>query len=95
LTFIDEISSQNTVCGTFCFLQNTEYKNGFSADHPAVRMFWSVFHEDLSLEDKKKFLCMWTVTTQYSASVNRHKIISVVFFVFFMQLIQFRVCLYL
>lgn len=37
-------------------LQNTEYKNGYSADHPAVRMFWSVFHEDMSLEDKKKFL---------------------------------------
>jgi len=38
-------------------LQNTEYKNGFSDDHPAVRMFWSVFHKELSLEDKKKFLC--------------------------------------
>jgi len=38
-------------------LQNTEYRNGFSADHPAVRMFWSVFHQDLTLEEKKKFLC--------------------------------------
>lgn len=37
-------------------LQNTEYKNGFSADHPVVQMFWKVFHEDLSLEDKRKFL---------------------------------------
>ena len=41
--------------------QNTEYKNGFSADHPAIRMFWSVFHEELALEDKKKFLRRSTV----------------------------------
>lgn len=39
--------------------QNTEYKNGFSATHPTIVMFWDVFHKDLSLEDKKKFLCMY------------------------------------
>jgi len=49
-----------------CLLsQNTEYKNGFSADHAAVRMFWSVFHDDLSLEDKKKFLCRLTIAAYY------------------------------
>jgi hypothetical protein len=41
-------------------VQNTEYKNGFSATHPTIVMFWDVFHKDLSLEDKKNFLCKYS-----------------------------------
>ena len=37
----------------------TEYKNGFSADHHTIKLFWEVFH-DLSHEQKKKFLLFLT-----------------------------------
>lgn len=36
--------------------KNTEYKGDYNADHPVIKMFWKVFHE-MSLEQKKKFLC--------------------------------------
>ena len=39
---------------------STQYKEGYSADHPTIVNFWSVFHNDLSLEDKKKFLLFLT-----------------------------------
>ena len=60
---VEKVLSQNCI-ECWKLLQNTEYKNGFSADDPAVRMFWSVFHEDLSLEDKKKFLRECTALLQ-------------------------------
>lgn len=36
-----------------------EYKNGYSSDHPTIKLFWEVFH-DLSHEQKKKFLLFLT-----------------------------------
>jgi len=39
--------------------RNAMYKNGYSADHPTVRLFWEVFH-DLSHEQKKMFLLYLT-----------------------------------
>ena len=39
---------------------STQYKEGYSAEHPTIVNFWSVFHNDLSLEDKKKFLLFLT-----------------------------------
>ena len=36
-----------------------EYKNGFSADHHTIKLFWEVFH-DLCHEQKKKFLLFLT-----------------------------------
>lgn len=36
-----------------------EYKNGFTADHHTIRLFWEVFH-DLDHEQKKKFLLFLT-----------------------------------
>lgn len=41
------------------FEQNTEYKNGYTANDPTIRLFWEVFHE-LTLEEKKKFLLFLT-----------------------------------
>ena len=46
-------------CTCSCFmisLQNTQYKAEYHRYHPTIKFFWDVFH-DLSLEDKKKFLC--------------------------------------
>jgi E3 ubiquitin-protein ligase HERC4 len=40
--------------------KNTVYKNGYSADHPVIRMFWDVFHKELDVEGKKKFLLFLT-----------------------------------
>ena len=34
-------------------------QNGYDAEHPTIKNFWSVFHE-LSLENKKKFLMYLT-----------------------------------
>ncbi|KAK2702701.1 hypothetical protein QYM36_018695 [Artemia franciscana] len=31
------------------------YRNGYSVDHPTIKLFWEVFH-DLQLEEKKNFL---------------------------------------
>ena len=39
---------------------HAEYKSGYSADHPTIQHFWSVFHKDLTLEDKKRFLLFLT-----------------------------------
>ena len=39
---------------------NTQYKNGYDKDHPTIKNFWSVFHHELALEDKKKFLLYLT-----------------------------------
>jgi len=39
---------------------STQYKEGYAADHPTIVNFWSVFHNDLSLEDKKNFLLFLT-----------------------------------
>ena len=36
-----------------------EYKNGFSADHHTIKLFWEVFH-DLCHEQKKRFLLFLT-----------------------------------
>uniref|UniRef100_A0A0P5J2E5 E3 ubiquitin-protein ligase HERC3 n=1 Tax=Daphnia magna TaxID=35525 RepID=A0A0P5J2E5_9CRUS len=43
----------------YALQENAEYKNGFSSDHPTIRLFWEVFHE-LSLEQKKNFLLFLT-----------------------------------
>jgi hypothetical protein len=40
----------------FHMLQNTEYKGDYHRYHQTIKHFWDVFH-DLTLEDKKKFLC--------------------------------------
>ena len=43
------------------FEEQTEYKNGYDKDSPAIKYFWEIFHE-LSEEDKKKFLLFLTGT---------------------------------
>lgn len=43
----------------YALQENAEYKNGFSSDHPTIRLFWEVFH-DMSLEQKKNFLLFLT-----------------------------------
>ncbi|XP_065584431.1 probable E3 ubiquitin-protein ligase HERC4 isoform X2 [Artemia franciscana] len=35
--------------------RSAEYRNGYSADHPTIKLFWEVFHE-LKPEEKKNFL---------------------------------------
>ena len=37
-----------------------KYKEPFSKDHPSIRLFWKVFHEKLSIAEKKKFLLFLT-----------------------------------
>jgi E3 ubiquitin-protein ligase HERC4 len=37
------------------FEKNAEYKGDYSAEHPVIKNFWSVFHE-LDIKEKKKFL---------------------------------------
>lgn len=36
------------------------FQNGYTKDHPTIQNFWSVFHNDLTEEDKKKFLLFLT-----------------------------------
>ncbi|XP_046455571.1 probable E3 ubiquitin-protein ligase HERC4 isoform X2 [Daphnia pulex] len=43
----------------YALQENAEYKNGYSFDHPTIRLFWEVFHE-MSLEQKKNFLLFLT-----------------------------------
>ncbi|XP_059098839.1 probable E3 ubiquitin-protein ligase HERC4 isoform X1 [Tigriopus californicus] len=40
--------------------KTTEYKNGYTKDHPTIQNFWSVFHNDLTEDDKRKFLLFLT-----------------------------------
>lgn len=42
------------------FEQNTEYKNGYVANDATIRMFWDVFHHELTEQEKKKFLLFLT-----------------------------------
>lgn len=42
------------------FEQHAEYKNGYTANDPTIRMFWDVFHNELSAAEKKKFLLFLT-----------------------------------
>lgn len=44
------------ICEEVVFLQSTEYKGEYWAEHPTIKLFWEVFHE-LPLEKKKQFLC--------------------------------------
>lgn len=37
-----------------------KYKDPFNKDHPTIKLFWNVFHEKLSVEEKKKFLLFLT-----------------------------------
>uniref|UniRef100_A0AAY5E8U3 HECT domain-containing protein n=1 Tax=Electrophorus electricus TaxID=8005 RepID=A0AAY5E8U3_ELEEL len=39
--------------------KSAEYKGGYWAEHPTIKLFWEVFHE-LSLEKKKQFLLFLT-----------------------------------
>ncbi|KAI8077290.1 uncharacterized protein B0P05DRAFT_579659 [Gilbertella persicaria] len=39
-----------------------EYDDGYSADHPTIRQFWSVVHHDLSNEQKKQLLLFVTAS---------------------------------
>lgn len=39
--------------------KNSEYKNEYDENHPAIKKFWKVFHS-LTLEQKKKFLLFLT-----------------------------------
>ncbi|XP_050536005.1 probable E3 ubiquitin-protein ligase HERC4 isoform X1 [Daktulosphaira vitifoliae] len=41
--------------------KNAQYKNGYTADDPTIKLFWEVFHE-LEIEHKKKFLLFLTGT---------------------------------
>ena len=37
-----------------------KYKDPFNKEHPSIKLFWKVFHEKLSIEEKKKFLLFLT-----------------------------------
>lgn len=41
--------------------KNAQYKNGYTADDPTIKLFWEVFHE-LEEDNKKKFLLFLTGT---------------------------------
>ncbi len=36
------------------------FQNGYSADHPTIVHFWQVFHEDLTEQDRRRFLLFLT-----------------------------------
>ncbi|KAI8984062.1 hypothetical protein BDF20DRAFT_833600 [Mycotypha africana] len=40
----------------------TEYDDGYSADHPTIRQFWSIVHHNLTHEQKKQLLLFVTAS---------------------------------
>ena len=49
-----DIDQQLFTCGVYS-QQYTEYRNGYSKDHPVIVNFWEVF-EEFTEEHNKKFL---------------------------------------
>jgi E3 ubiquitin-protein ligase HERC4 len=42
------------------FEHHAEYKNGYTSNDATIRMFWDVFHNELTAAEKKKFLLFLT-----------------------------------
>ncbi len=40
--------------------ESCSYKNGYTPEHPTIVNFWSVFHEELTEEQRKMFLMFLT-----------------------------------
>jgi hypothetical protein len=75
----------------YALQENAEYKNGYSFDHPTIRLFWEVFHE-MSLEQKKNFLLFLTGSDRIPILGMKAVRVCVLFVIFtdlFWQLISF------